>query len=90
MIHRASIDVQTAARWRIASPGTGRLVNGQLSRTPNKSATRRLMASANDDAYSSLDSVHGVYLVSSQEEVRLTDLWASDEVCVLALGRSMG
>ena len=41
-------------------------------------------------AYEALRDSEGVFLVSSQEAVAVTSLWAEDERCVVALGRSMG
>lgn len=41
-------------------------------------------------SYQALNDAGGVYLVSSQEEVRVGDLWRPDQRCVFALGRSMG
>ena len=43
-----------------------------------------------DTAYPDLKALNGVYLVSAQQEVTVTDLWGPDQICVFALGRSMG
>jgi len=43
-----------------------------------------------DSAYPALKAVSGVSLVSSQQNVTITDLWQPNQPCVLALGRSMG
>jgi hypothetical protein len=43
-----------------------------------------------ESAYPALQAVSGVSLVSSQQNVTITDLWQPNQPCVLALGRSMG
>jgi hypothetical protein len=43
-----------------------------------------------DTAYPALKAVSGVSLVSSQQNVVITDMWQPNQPCVVALGRSMG
>ena len=43
-----------------------------------------------DTAYAALSEIQGVFLVSSQEEVKITDMWRDEQQCVVVLGRSMG
>lgn len=42
------------------------------------------------DTYERLTSAQPIYLVSTQEQVKVTDLWGENETVVLAFGRSMG
>jgi hypothetical protein len=43
-----------------------------------------------DTAFPALKAVTGVSLVSSQQKIKITDLWQPNQPCVFALGRSMG
>jgi hypothetical protein len=75
----------STARPPINTPRTRPALTARASSTTSAQDIRHT-------AYDALAAAQGVYLVSSQTEVTLTDLWSAEQGqrAVIALGRSMG